>query len=73
MLQVAIDNQSIEEYFKVPEALEKFLEKAVNLDLMSIVDELQNDKLHQKSLNDIQDDNITFYQDSQSLIDDLNA
>jgi len=73
MLQIEIDNRSIEEYFKAPQAIEKFLQKAVTLDLLAIIESIQDDKLKQKSLDDIQNDNLPFYQDSKHLIDALNA
>ncbi|MEA2027358.1 MAG: hypothetical protein U9N49_00065 [Campylobacterota bacterium] len=73
MLQLEIDNHSIEEYFKAPQAIEQFLQKAVKLDLLSVIESIQDDKLHQKSLDDIQNDNLNFYQDSKKLIDSLNA
>ena len=73
MLQIEINNSSIEEYFKAPHAIENFLQKAVKLDLLAVVESMQNDKLHQKSLRDIQDDKLSFYRDSKELIDALNA
>lgn len=73
MLQVAINNQPIEQYFKTPDAIKSFLESAVNLDLLTIIRELNNDKLHQKSLDDITNKNLKFYKDKKSIIEDLNA
>ncbi|MFK5976639.1 MAG: hypothetical protein QM493_09045 [Sulfurovum sp.] len=73
MLQLSINNHAIEKYFKAPNSIELFLEKAVNMDLMNIIQEIGNDKLHQKSLEDIKNDDLIFYQDRQKLIDALNA
>ncbi|MDQ7046177.1 MAG: hypothetical protein Q9M39_00510 [Sulfurovum sp.] len=73
MLELSINNHLVEEYFKAPNSIETFLEKAVNMDLMNIIQEIGDDKLHQKSLKDIQNNNLIFYQDTQDLIDTLNA
>lgn len=73
MLQVAINSQPIEQYFKTPDAIKSFLESAVNLDLLTIIKDLNNDKLHQKSLNDITNKSLKFYKDKKSIIEDLNA
>ncbi|RLA68625.1 MAG: hypothetical protein DRG30_11015 [Epsilonproteobacteria bacterium] len=73
MLQIEISNSSIEEYFKAPKTIENFLQKAVSLDLLAIVDSIENDKLHQKSLNDIEEDKLHFYNDSKKLIDAINT
>lgn len=71
MLQIAIDNPPIESYFKTQEVVKSFLENAAMLDLLGIVDEIKNDELHQKSLRDIKDKNITFYENSKTLIEAL--
>jgi len=73
MLQIAINNQPVEQYFKTPDVIKSFLESAVNLDLLTMIKEINNDKLHQKSLNDIKNENTVFYTDSKSLIKELNA
>lgn len=73
MLQIAIDNKPVEHYFKTPENIKSFLESAVSLDLLTILQEIKSDKLHQKSLSDIKDNKLTFFDDSQSLLKELNA
>jgi len=73
MLELSINNHAVEEYFKAPNSIEVFLEKAVNMDLMNIIQEIANDKIHQKSLEDIKNNNLIFHKDSKNLIDALNA
>jgi hypothetical protein len=72
MIEIAINNPPVENYFKTPESINSFLENAFQLDLLSMVDEIKNDQLHQKSLNDIKGNNLAFYTDSKSLIKALN-
>ncbi len=38
MLQIAIDNKPVEHYFKTPESIKSFLESAVSLDLLTILE-----------------------------------
>jgi len=73
MLELSINNHLVEEYFKAPNSIETFLEKAVNMDLMNIIQEIGDDKLHQKTLKNIENDNLTFYKNTEDLIDNLNA
>lgn len=73
MLQIAIDSKPIEHYFKTSEGVKSFLESAVNLDLLTILKEINTDKLHQKSLSDIKNNKIMFYDESESLLKELNA
>ena len=73
MLQIAIDNKPIEHYFKTPESIKSFLESAVSLDLLTILREIKSDKLHQKSLSDIHENKLTFFNESESLLKELNA
>ena len=39
MLQIAINNQPVEQYFKTPDVIKSFLESAVNLDLLTMIKE----------------------------------
>ncbi|MDD3816567.1 MAG: hypothetical protein PHI89_00595 [Thiovulaceae bacterium] len=73
MLQVIINNQPTEQYFKTPDAIKAFLESAADLDLLSIIKDIHADKLHQQSLEDIKKNNLKFHNDTKSLLDDLNA
>ena len=73
MLQIAIDNKPVEHYFKTSESIKSFLESAVSLDLLTILREIKSDKLHQKSLSDIHENKITFFNESESLLKELNA
>lgn len=72
MIQVAINNQPVEQYFKTPENIRDFLENAASLDLLSILGDIKADELHQKSLNDIKNKKIAFYDDAKSLVKALN-
>ncbi len=72
MIQLAINNQPVESYFKNSEAIKDFLENAVSLDLMSILNEIKSDKLHQKTLSDIKNKAVNFHGDANSLIKALN-
>lgn len=72
MMQVVINNQPVERYFKTPENIRDFLENAASLDLLSILSDIKADKLHQKSLNDIKNKKIAFYDDAKSIVKALN-
>ena len=60
MIQIAINDQPVEQYFKTSENIKDFLENAVSLDLMSILNDIKSDKLHQKSLTDIKNKAVRF-------------
>ncbi len=72
MIQLAINDQPVEQYFKTSENIRDFLENAVSLDLMSILSDIKSDKLHQKSLTDIKNKAVRFHSDTNSLIKSLN-
>ncbi len=72
MIQIAINDQPVEQYFKTSENIRDFLENAVSLDLMSILNDIKSDKLHQKSLTDIKNKAVRFHGDTNSLIKALN-
>lgn len=72
MIQIAINDQPVEQYFKTSENIKNFLENAASLDLMSILNDIKSDKLHQKSLSDIKNKAVKFHSDTNSLIKSLN-
>lgn len=72
MIQIAINDQPVEQYFKTSENIRDFLENAVSLDLMSILNDIKSDKLHQKSLTDIKNKAVRFHGDTNGLIKALN-
>jgi hypothetical protein len=72
MIQIAINNQPVEQYFKTSENINDFLESAASLDLLSILSDIKADELHQKSLSDIKNKKIAFHDDAKSLVKALN-
>lgn len=73
MINVALNNPKIENYFKTAEPINSFLEEATKLDLLSILDGIHSDELHQKTISDIKSSNVQFYDKADELIKALNA
>ncbi|MEY4505262.1 MAG: hypothetical protein RL154_1559 [Pseudomonadota bacterium] len=73
MINVALNNPKIENYFKTAESISSFLEQATKLDLLSILADIHNDELHQKTISDLKSSNVQFYDKADELIKALNA